>query len=240
MKLNLIAENWPLFVEGLWNTVTLTGLAVVVGLAIGLPVALLRLHHVGILSALANGYVYLFRGTPLLVQLYMVYFGLSQFQFVRDSWAWEFLREAWWCALITFSLNTGAYIAEIMRGTMAATPRGEIEAARALGLRPAQVVRLVRLPSALRRALPQLGNEAVFMLHGSAVASVITITDILGAGRTLNAQYYLAYEGLLTAAALYMLVTLCVVLAFRALERRYLGYLGLSPLKTRSPLPAMR
>lgn len=239
MKLTLILENWTLFVEGVGNTIGLTALAVILGIGIGLPVALARLHRIWGLSRLADGYVYLFRGTPLLVQLYMVYFGLSQFQVVRDSWAWIFLREAWWCALITFALNTGAYIAEILRGAMAATPRGEIEAARALGLRPAQVVWLVRLPSAVRRALPQLGNEVVFMLHGSAVASVITITDILGAGRTLNAQYYLAYEGLLTAAALYMLVTLCVVLGFRALERRYLRHLGLGAAKG-GLLPAMR
>ncbi|MSU89772.1 ABC transporter permease subunit [Rhodobacteraceae bacterium 2CG4] len=240
MKAGLILESWPLFAEGVWITVQLTVLALALGLCLAVPVAFVRLRRVRGLSALADGYVALFRGTPLLVQLYMVYFGLSQFEWLRDSWAWALLREAWWCALITFALNSGAYASEILRGALAATPAGELEAARALGLRPRQVDRLVLLPAALRRSLPQLGNEVVFMLHGSAVASVITLQDILGAGRALNARYYLAYEGLLTAAALYMLVTLVVVGVFRALERRYLRHLALAPVRVRSRLPAMR
>jgi arginine/ornithine transport system permease protein len=127
--------------------------------------------------------------------------------------------------LIAFSLNSGAYATEIIRGAVQTVPRGEIEAARALGLTPFQVDRLVLIPSALRRALPQYGNEAVFMLQGSVVASVITIQDILGAGRTLNSRYYLAYEGILTAAVLYMAITFLLVAIFRRLETRYLGYL---------------
>lgn len=240
MKPELVFQNWPLFLEGLWTTVHLTALALAVGLCIAVPAAFLRLNRVPVLSPLVDGYVALFRGTPLLVQLYMVYYGLSQFDWIRDTWAWILLREAWWCALITFALNSGAYATEILRGAIAAAPRGELEAAKALGLRPRQVDRLILLPGALRRALPQLGNETVFMLHGSAVASVITIQDILGAGRHLNARFYLAYEGLLTAAILYMLVTLVVVTAFRALERRYLRHLRMDSAPRTRELPAMR
>ena len=145
------------------------------------------------------------------MQTFLIYYGLAQFEWVRDSWAWVFLREPWWCAVIAFSLNSGAYVTEIIRGAVETTPKGELEAARALGLSPLQVDGLVLIPSALRRALPQYGNEAVFMLHGSAVASVITLQDILGAGRTLNAKFYLAYEGFLTAALLYMAITFLVV-----------------------------
>ena len=177
-------------------------------------------------SPLIAGYVYLFRGTPLLVQTFLIYYGLAQFEWIRDSWAWTLLREPWWCAVIAFSLNSGAYSTEIVRGAIETTPNGEIEAARALGLSPLQVDGLVLIPSALRRALPQFGNEVVFMLHGSAVASVITLQDILGAGRTLNAKFYLAYEGFLTAAVLYMAITFLLVLIFRALEARYLRHLG--------------
>ncbi len=160
------------------------------------------------------------------MQTFLIYYGLSQFEWVRESWAWTFLREPWWCAAIAFSLNSGAYMTEIVRGAVETTPKGEIEAARALGLSPRQVDGLVLLPSALRRALPQFGNEAVFMLHGSAVASVITLQDILGAGRTLNAKFYLAYEGFLTAAALYMVLTFVIILVFRRLEWRYLRHLA--------------
>ena len=225
MRLDLVLANWTLFAEGVWMTVQLTVLALAFGFLIALPAGLARAARVPGAERVVGAYVYLFRGTPLLVQTFLIYYGLAQFDWVRESWAWVFLREPWWCALIAFSLNSGAYMTEIVRGAVETTPRGELEAAKALGLSPMQVTGLVLLPSALRRALPQFGNEVVFMLHGTVVASVITLQDILGAGRTLNAKFYLAYEGLLTAAALYMALTLVIVLGFRGLERRYLAHL---------------
>ncbi|HMQ91738.1 ABC transporter permease, partial [Amaricoccus sp.] len=200
-------------------------LVVAMGFAIAVPAGLSRARRVPVVSPLINGYVYLFRGTPLLVQTFLIYFGLAQFEWIRDSWAWTFLRDPWWCALIAFSLNSGAYGTEIIRGAIVTTGKGELEAAWALGLSRRQVDWLVLMPSALRRSLPQYGNEAVFMLQGSVVASVITLQDILGAGRTLNARYYLAYEGFLAAAILYMAITFLLVLAFRGLESRYLRHL---------------
>ncbi len=228
MRVDLIAENWTLFASGVWMTLQLTFLALAIGFCIALPAGIARARRKPVISPLINGYVYLFRGTPLLVQLFLIYYGLSQFEFIRDSWAWAYLRDPWWCALIAFSLNSGAYATEIIRGAVETTPRGELEAAKALGLSPFKSDALVLVPSALRRALPQYGNEAVFMLHGSVVASVITLQDILGAGRTLNAKYYLAYEGFLTAAALYMAITFVLVFAFRQLENRYLRHLRVS------------
>jgi arginine/ornithine transport system permease protein len=227
MRVDLVLANWPLFAQGVWVTLQLTGLALAIGFAIALPAGLARARGNRVWEPVLASYVYLFRGTPLLVQTYLIYYGLAQFDWVRDSWAWAFLREPWWCAVIAFSLNSGAYATEIVRGAIETTPRGENEAARALGLSPLQVYGLVLIPSALRRALPQYGNEAVFMLHGSAIASVITIQAILGAGRTLNARFYLAYEGFLTAAVLYMAITFLIVAGFRALERRYLRHLAL-------------
>ena len=228
MNLALVLEHWDLFAGGVWMTLQLTALSLAIGFCIALPSAL-ALDRGARAAPLIRGYVYVFRGTPLLVQTYLIYYGLSQFEWVRESWAWLFLREAWWCALIAFSLNSGAYATEILRGAIATTPRGEIEAGRALGLSPGQVTSLVLLPSALRRALPQYGNEVVFMLHGSVVASVITIQDILGAGRTLNAKYYVAYEGFITAALLYMAITFLIVWVFRRVERRYLRHLNVAP-----------
>ncbi len=239
MRPELIAQNWALFAEGVWITLHLTALALAAGFAIALPASLALLRGGPWLRRPVAAYVVVFRGSPLLVQLYLVYYGLSQFEVVRDSALWPVLREAWWCALITFALNSGAYMAEILRGTMATAPAGEVEAARALGLRPGQVDRAVLIPASLRRALPQLGNEAVFMLHGSAVASVITIQDILGAGRTLNALYYVAYEGFVTAAVLYLALTGVIVLLTRLAERRYLRHLGLRPAG-RAAGPIMR
>ena len=225
MRVDLILANWTLFASGVWMTLQLTALSVAVGFLIALPAGLARARRVPVAAPLLGGYVYLFRGTPLLVQTFLIYYGLAQFDFVRESWAWAYLRSAWWCALIAFSLNSGAYATEIIRGAVEATPAGEVEAARALGLGRWQTDRLVVVPGALRRALPQYGNEIIFMLHGSAVASVITLQDILGAGRTLNARYYLAYEGILTAAVLYMAITFFLVWVVRRLEARYLRHL---------------
>ena len=225
MRVDLILANWTLFANGVWMTLQLTLLSVIIGFLIALPAGLARARRVPVAAPLLGGYVYLFRGTPLLVQTFLIYYGLAQFDFVRESWAWAYLRSAWWCALVAFSLNSGAYATEIIRGAVEATPPGEIEAARALGLGRWQADRLVVIPGALRRALPQYGNEIIFMLHGSAVASIITLQDILGAGRTLNARYYLAYEGILTAALLYMAITFCLVGLVRWLEARYLQHL---------------
>ena len=225
MRVDLVLANWPLFARGIWITLELTAIAVVAGFLIALPAGLARARRIRWVSPALGAYVYLFRGTPLLVQTFLIYYGLAQFGWIRASWAWELLRNPWWCAAIAFSLNSGAYATEILRGAFETAPRGELEAAEALGLHPRMVTWLVLVPSALRRALPQYGNEVVFMLHGSAVASVITIQDILGAGRTLNAKFYLAYEGFVTAALLYMAITFLVVLAFRGLESRYLRHL---------------
>lgn len=227
MRVDLVLQHWEAFAAGVWMTLQLTFLSVAIGFCIALPAGIARARRKPFWSPFVNGYVYLFRGTPLLVQTFLIYYGLSQFEFIRDSWAWVFLRDPWWCALLAFSLNSGAYATEIIRGAVETTPKGEIEAALALGLSPRQADYLVLIPSALRRALPQYGNEVVFMLHGSVVASVITLQDILGAGRTLNARYYLAYEGILTAALLYMAITFALVAIFRGLEWRYLRHMRL-------------
>jgi arginine/ornithine transport system permease protein len=246
MRIDLVLSHWQLFAQGVWMTLQLTFLALAAGLLIALPAGIVRARRKRFWSPAFGAYVYLFRGTPLLVQTYLIYYGLAQFDFVRDSYAWPVLREAWWCAVIAFSLNSGAYSAEILRGAIKTTPKGELEGARALGLSERQVTWLVLLPSALRRALPQYGNEVVFMLHGTVVASVITIQDILGVGRTVNAKYYISYEGLLTAAALYMIITYITVRLFRLVEEKYLKHLNLDAGRKQkvgvveAGIPAMR
>lgn len=228
MRVDLVLANWHLFAAGVWLTLQLTFLSLILGFVFALPAGIARARRRPIVSPLINGFVYLFRGTPLIVQTFLIYFGLGQFEWIRDSFAWAYLRDPWWCALLAFALNSAAYQTEIIRGAVESTPKGELEAAGALGLSQRQVDFLVLIPSALRRGLPQYGNEVVFMLHGTAVASVITLQDILGAGRTLNAKFYLAYEGFLTAALLYMAITFVFVAVFRFLETRYLRHLTVS------------
>jgi arginine/ornithine transport system permease protein len=225
MDFNVIRESLPLYLEGLWTTVWLVAAALVLGLLLAVPLAILRTSRNPLVSWPVFGFTYFFRGTPLLVQLFMIYYGAAQFVGLRESFAWALLSQAWFCALLAFTLNTAAYTTEIIRGAIQATPHGEVEAARACGMSPALMVRRILLPSAFRRALPAYGNEVIFMLHGSAVASVVTIVDLTGAARIVNSRYYTPYEAFLTAAAFYMVLTFTIVGLFRLLERHWHAHL---------------
>ncbi len=222
MDLSLVADNWTLFAEGVWTTLWLVTLSLILGGLMAIPLAVVQAFRVPVLGQLAAGYSYAIRGTPVLIQVYLLYYGLAQFEAVRTSVFWPLLRDAQTCALIGFALNSAAYTGEILRGAIAAIPRGLHEAAAALGLSRWMAIRLVVLPLAIRRSLPAYSNEVIFMIHASVIASTITVVDILGAGRQLNSTYYVVYEGFLTAAVLYMALVLLVTLAFRMLEIRFL------------------
>ena len=221
----LIARHWDMFLTGIGYTLVLVAVALVVGGALSLPLAVARANRTPVINPIIWGYVYVFRGTPLLVQLYLIYYGLGQFEAVRESVLWPILRDPLWCTLIAFVLNTAAYTTEIFRGAIEAIPYGEVEAAKAYGMSGWKRATRVVLPNALRRALPAYSNEVIFMLHGSVVASTVTIVDILGAGRILNAKYYGAYEGFLAAAVLYMLLVYLITRGFRVWERRWHAHL---------------
>ena len=221
----VVFQHWDLFLQGVMNTISLVVLALVIGGALSVPLAIARASKTRGLNEAIWVYVYIFRGTPLLVQTYLIYYGLGQFELVRDSMLWPFLREAWWCALLAFTLNTAAYTTEIFRGVIESTPWGEVEAAKASGMSPWTRMRRIVLPSAFRRALPMYSNEVIFMLHGSVVASTVTIVDILGAGRTLNAKYYLAYEGFIAAAVIYMVLVFVISKGFKAWEWKWHAHL---------------
>jgi len=226
LDLVLIAENFDRFLLGAWVTLQLTFISLLIGGLLSVPLAIIRAGGYPLLNAPVWAFTYLFRGTPLLVQTYLIYYGLGQFEWIRESFLWEpVLSQAWYCALIAFSLNTAAYTAELLRGAIVTTNKGEIEAAKACG--PGKWLRMRRiiLPSAFRRALPAYSNEVIFMLHGSVVASTITIQDLLGVGRWLNGRYYLAYEGFITAAVLYLVIVLLISRGFRFWESRWLRHL---------------
>ena len=225
MNFEPIFESASLYAGGLVVTLQLLAISLVLGLAAALPLAVLRVLP----SRWVHGPVWLFtyviRGTPLLVQLFLIYYGLAQFEAVRESFAWPWLQSAWFCACLAFAINTSAYTTEIIAGALRATPHGELEAARALGLTRVQLWRRILLPSALRRALPAYGNEAVLMLHATSLASVVTLLDLTGAAREVNARFYLPFEAFLTAGAIYLVVTLALVGALHGVERRWLTHL---------------
>ena len=223
----LVFEHWDLFLTGVWNTILLVVVSLLIGGALSIPLAVARAYRKPIFNEIIWGYVYVFRGTPLLVQTYLIYYGIGQFDVIRESFLWPFLREAWWCALIAFVLNTAAYTTEIFRGAIESVPYGEVEAAKACGMSPWQRLHRIVIPSALRRALPMYSNEVIFMLHGSVVASTIAVNDILGSGRWVNGKYYVAYEGFLSAAILYMILVFFITRGFKVLE--HYGHRHLRP-----------
>lgn len=212
-------EMLPKLASGAVLTLELLLLSACVGLMLAVPLALARVSKRWWLSLLPRTYIFFFRGTPLLVQLFLVYYGLGQFEAVRESFVWPVLRDAFWCAAITFSLHTAAYISEILRGAIQAVPVGEIEAARAIGLRPHQVYTSVILPRAFRMALPAYGNEIILMLKASALASTITLLDLTGTARTLSAINYMPVETFLAAGAFYLVITYALTHFIRFLER---------------------
>ena len=201
-------------------TVELVVLSLVVGMILALPAALARVSRRWWLRWPAFAYIFFFRGTPLLVQIFLIYYGLGQFETVRNSALWPILREPYWCAIIAFALNTGAYTAEIFRGAIQAVPVGEVEAATAFGMSRPLALRRIILPRAFRIALPAYGNEVILMLKGSALASTITLLDLTGMARTIIARTYMPVEIFLAAGLIYLAMTFTFVQLYRLLERR--------------------
>ncbi|MDJ0722873.1 MAG: ABC transporter permease [Desulfobacterales bacterium] len=230
MDIAIIFDNIGIYLEGLQTTAWLVSLSLLLGLVLAIPLAVLRTAKSYAVQAPIRAYIYFFRGTPLLVQMFIVYYGFGQFEVIKTSFVWPLFREAWFCALFTFTLNTGAYTTEILRGAIEATPHGEIEAAKAAGMSRLLMLRRIVLPSAFRRALPQYSNEIIFMLHGSSLASVITLVDITGAARIINSRFYSPYEAFLTAAVFYMTLTFMIVFLVKQLEKRWFAHL--QPQKT--------
>ncbi|EEX33658.1 MULTISPECIES: ABC transporter permease [Vibrio] len=221
MDFSLIIESLPIYLDGLWTTAWLVGLALIIGLCVAIPLGVARNSTNYLINGPSWAFIYFFRGTPLLVQLYLIYYGMDQFFPVKDT-LWE---NAWFCALVAFVLNTSAYTAEIIRGSINGLPKGEVEAAKAYGMGTFMTYRRIILPSALRRALPAYSNEVIFMLHGSAVAGIVTIVDLTGAARLVNSRYYAPFESFLTAGLFYMALTFMILWCFKLAEKRFLAYL---------------
>ena len=225
MDFQVIIDNLPLYFQGLWTTVRLVFTALIAGLCLAIPIALLAASKNKWVSILPKAYIYFFRGTPMIVQMYMIYHGMGQFGLVKESFLWVIFKEAYWCALISFALNTAGYTAEILRGPIAQTDFKEIESARAFGMSDAIMYRRIILPSAFRRALPAYGNEVIFMLHGSALAGVITIVDLFGAARIVNARNFVPFESYIAAGLFYLCLTFLIVWGFKMAERHWHAYL---------------
>lgn len=222
---DILADNWRDLLAATWLTVQLVAIAAVLGFLLAVPVALARLSSSRVVSGVAAAYSLFFRGTPLLVQFFLIYFGLGQFDLVRSSFLWPFLREAYVCALITLVFNTAAYSAEIVRGGILAVPRGEVEAARACGMSRVATHRLVILPRAFSIVLPAYSNEVIILLKGTALASTITLMELMGEAQFIASNTYQPIQVFTIAGVIYYLLTLIITRIFAVLERRYNRYI---------------
>lgn len=231
MILSFVADNLPRFLQGALLTLQLAAFSSVLGLCVAVPVALARLSANRALKSLSTAYVFFFRGTPLLAQIFLIYYGSGQFRHELDAIGlWGFFRDPWFCALLTLTLNTGAYSSEILRGAIQAVPKGEIEAARSLGLKPFMRLRLVILPRAIRIGWPAYTNEVVYQIQATSLVSIITIMDITGVARAIGARHFTFYEAFSLAAILYLILVYGFIFIARRVEKRL--NLHLQPLKS--------
>ncbi|MDO4426744.1 MAG: ABC transporter permease [Moraxella sp.] len=215
-----IFNYFPELLKASVVTLELVAVSCVVGLFLGVALGLMRLSKNPLVSWPPFLYIFFFRGTPLLVQIFLIYYGLGQFEAVRESFLWEpVLSKPYWCAIIAFTLNTGAYIAEIVRGAILAIPKGELEAADAIGLSKSQKLRRIILPRAFGIMVPAYSNEVIFMIKGSALASTIAIMDLTNQARSIIAETYLTLEIFFAAGVIYLCMCFIFMVAAKAFER---------------------
>lgn len=218
----VIIDALPQLFDGMLLTMQLVTLSGLLGLVFGVLIALLRLHPAWWVKALPYAFIFFFRGTPLLVQIFLVYYGLSQFEWIRDSILWEpILKKPYWCAIIAFTLNTSAYIAEIMRGAIQSIPKGELEAADAVGMSALKKLTRITLPRAFGVMLPAYSNEVIFMLKGSALASTITLMELTGVAGKISAKTYTVFELYFAAGVIYLFLAGMLLWLFKYLEQRF-------------------
>jgi len=220
--LYLIVESLPLMLSGIGVTLKLLAISAFLGLLLAILLLLMRISGKWYLDWPAQVYIYVFRGTPILVQIFIVYYGFPQFEFIRDSIFWPILREPTGCAIVALSLNTGAYVSEILRGGVLGVGKGLLEAGSALGMSARQNFIYITTPIAVRLALPAYSNDVVSLLKSTALASTITIADMTGIARTIVAETYAPYEIFISMAIIYMGFTWVLQKSFGLIE----GYLG--------------
>ncbi|MCD8548066.1 MAG: arginine ABC transporter permease ArtM [Aeromonadaceae bacterium] len=208
---------------GLATTLELTLVSLLLGGVLALLLTWLLEQQIPLLRQLTELYLLLFTGTPLLVQIFLIYYGPAQFDWLKHSWAWEWLKQPWFCAVLALGFNTAAYSTRLFKGALDAVPSGEVLACKALGMTAWQTLS-VKLRQALRRAVPGYSNEVILVLKGSSLASTITIMDVMGIAQRLQGQTYDTLGVFGTAGLIYLVFNGALTLLFRLLERRVLAF----------------
>ena len=221
MDLGLMSESLPKLLNAAVVTLKLLSLSLFFGLIIGLLFAVLRLNKNPIVNKFAYGYSYVFRGTPLLVQIFIIYFGLGQIEYFRSTFLWVIFKEPYWCAIIAFALNTGAYTSEILRSAFETIKPGIIEAGKSLGISSKIIFYKIQIPVAIRQSLPAYGNEIILMMKGTSLASTVTIMDLTGVAKHIVSTTYKPLEVFLLAGGIYLFMTFLIHNLIKYMEKKY-------------------
>ena len=221
MDLGLMIESIPKLLNATLTTLKLLSLSILFGLIVGLVFAVMRLSKNSILRNFSYYYSYVFRGTPMLVQLFIIYFGLAQIEYLRSSFLWVVLKEPYWCAIIAFTLNTGAYTSEILRSAFQTIRVGFIEAGKSLGLSQRNIFLKIQIPIAIKQSLPAYGNEIILMLKGTSLASTVTLMDLTGVAKYIISTTFKPVEVFIVAGGIYLFMTFIIHNMIKYLEKKY-------------------
>ena len=221
MDLELMINSLPKLLNAAVITLKLLSVSLIIGLFIGLFFAILRLNRNIFINRFAYGYSYVFRGTPLLVQIFIIYFGLGQIEYLRSTVLWVILKEPYWCAIIAFALNTGAYTSEILRSAFQTIKPGIIEAGKSLGISNKVIFYKIQIPIAIRQSLPAYGNEIILMMKGTSLASTVTIMDLTGVAKYIISTTFKPIEVFIVAGGIYLFMTFIIHNVIKFLEKKY-------------------
>ena len=221
MDLDLMINSFPKLLNATFTTLKLLSLSLIFGLIIGLIFAIMRLSNNKLIGNFSYGFSYVFRGTPLLVQIFIIYFGLGQIEYLRSTILWNILKEPYWCAIIAFSLNTGAYTSEILRSAFQTIKPGFIEAGKSLGISNKIIFYKIQIPIAIRQSLPAYGNEIILMLKGTSLASTVTLMDLTGVAKYIISTTFKPIEVFIIAGSIYLFLTFIVHNIIKILEKKY-------------------
>ena len=221
MDIELMINSFPKLLNATLITLKLLSLSLILGLFIGLGFAILRMNNNKFINKFAYGYSYIFRGTPLLVQIFIIYFGLGQIEYLRTTFLWVVLKEPYWCAIIAFSLNTGAYTSEILRSAFQTIKPGYLEAGRSLGIPSKIIFTKIQIPIAIKQSLPAYGNEIILMLKGTSLASTVTLMDLTGVAKYIISTTFKPVEVFIVAGGIYLFMTFIIHNVIKYLEKKY-------------------
>ena len=221
MDFELMINSFPKLLNAAGITIKLLSVSLIIGLFIGFLFAVLRLNNNFFINKFAYGYSYIFRGTPLLVQIFIIYFGLGQIEYLRSTILWVILKEPYWCAIIAFALNTGAYTSEILRSAFQTIKPGYIEAGKSLGISSKIIFYKIQIPIAIRQSLPAYGNEIILMLKGTSLASTVTLMDLTGVAKYIISTTFKPIEVFIVAGSIYLFMTFLVHTTIKYLERKF-------------------